>query len=39
METTSLSSWDGISGVIRVNIFVGFPVVAGFLRMASGGDG
>ena len=39
MEATSLSSWDGVSGVIGVNVFVGFAVVAGFLCMASGGDG
>ena len=39
MEATSLSSWDGVSGVIRANVFTGFTMVDGFLHMASGGDG
>ena len=39
MEATSLSSWDGVSGVIGVNVFVGFAMVAGLLHMAYGGDG
>ena len=39
METTLMSSWDGVSGVIGVNVFTGFARAVGFLCMASGGDG
>ena len=39
MEATSMSSWDGVLGVIGVNVFTGFAGVAGFLHIASGGEG
>ena len=39
MEATSMSSWDGVSGVIGANVFARFVRVAGFLHMASSGDG
>ena len=39
MEATLMSSWDGVSGVIRANVFTGFARAVGFLHMASGGDG
>ena len=39
MEATSMSSWDGISGVIGVNVFAGFTRAVGFLHIASGGEG
>ena len=39
METTLISSCDGVSGVIGVNVFAGFARAAGFLCIASHGDG
>ena len=39
MKATSISSCDGVSGAIGVNVFTGFAGVAGFLCIASGGDG
>ena len=39
METASMSSSDGVSGVIGAKVFAGFTGVAGFLHMASGGEG
>ena len=39
MEATSMSSWDGVLGAIGVNVFTGFARVAGFLCIASGGEG
>ena len=39
MEATSISSWDGVLGVIGVNVFTGFARAAGFLHIASGGEG
>ena len=39
MEATSMSSWDGVLGVIGLNVFAGFARVVGFLCIASGGEG
>ena len=39
MEATLMSSLDGVSGAIGVNVFAGFTGVAGFLHIASGGEG
>ena len=39
MEATLMSSCDGVSVMISTNVFTGFTGVAGFLHMASGGDG
>ena len=39
MEATSMSSCDGVSAMMGMNLFAGFANVDGFLHMASGGDG
>ena len=39
MEATSMSSCDGVSATIGVNVFTGFAGADGFLCMVSGGDG
>ena len=39
MEATFMSSCDGTSVVIGMNVFAGFARACGFLHMAPGGEG
>ena len=39
MESTSMSSCDGVSEMVGANVFAGFAGMDGFFHMASGRDG